>query len=109
MPQTLSLLARNPVAWYTLSMTIKLNDDLAKALDQHGDVPLPAVHPATGKVFFLVSEERYRRLKPMFEEDPLGPEEQRFQLEQMGRRAQWDDPTMDAYDRYDEHRSRAQS
>jgi hypothetical protein len=86
-------------------MTVKLNADLASAIDQHGNVPLQAVHPVTGKVFFLVSEEQYRRLKPLFEEDPLSPQEQQFQLEQLGKRAGWDDPAMDAYGRYDERRS----
>jgi hypothetical protein len=90
-------------------MAIMLTNDLAKALDHHGDAPLPAVHPSTGKTFFLVSEDRYKRLKPLFEEDPFTTEEQRFQLEQMGKRAAWDDPAMDAYDRYDEHRPLGQS
>jgi hypothetical protein len=86
-------------------MTVTLNDDLAKALDRQGDVPLPTVHPSTGKVFFLVSEEFYQRLKPLFEDDPLTIEEQRFQLGQMGKRAGWDDPAMNAYDQYDENRT----
>jgi len=86
-------------------MAIPLSDDFAKALDQQGDVPLQAVHPVTGKLFFLVSEEQYRRLKPLFEEEPLSVEEQRFQLQEMGKRAGWDEPAMDAYDRYDQHRT----
>jgi len=85
-------------------MTLTLTDELARALDQQGNVPLPTVHPSTGKVFFLVSEAHYQRLKPLFEEDQLSLEEQRFQIEQMGKRAGWDDPAMDAYDGYDEHR-----
>lgn len=89
-------------------MTVTLTDDLAKALDQQGNVPLQAVHPTTGKVFFLVSEEHYQRLKPLFEENPLSLEEQRFQLQQLGKRAGWDDPAMDAYDRYDEQRTQGQ-
>ncbi|HZZ27502.1 MAG TPA: hypothetical protein VFE46_05790 [Pirellulales bacterium] len=86
-------------------MAIPLSDDFAKALDEQGNVPLQAVHPVTGKMFFLVSEDLYRRLKPLFEEEPLSVEEQRFQLQELGRRAGWNDPAMDAYDRYDEHRS----
>ena len=86
-------------------MAIPFSDDFAKALDQQGDVPLQAVHPVTGKVFFLVSEEQYRRLKPLFEEEPLSAEEQRFQLQEMGKRAGWDEPAMDAYDQYDQHRT----
>ena len=55
-------------------------------------------------MFFLVSEEYYNRLKPLFEDDPSSLEEQRFQLEQMGKRAGWNNPAMDDYDGYDEHR-----
>jgi hypothetical protein len=88
-------------------MSPKLNDDLARALDAQGDAPLRAVHPVTGKVFFLVSEERYDRLKPLFEPDPPTREEQQFLLREAGRRADWDDPTTDAYDHYDENRPQA--
>jgi hypothetical protein len=87
-------------------MPITLNKELAQALDQQGELPLAAVHP--GKTFFLVSEEQYKRLRLLFEEDPFPHEEQRFQLQQMGKRAAWDDSAMDAYDRYDEHRALGQ-
>jgi hypothetical protein len=98
-----------PTVPYTIGMSPKLNDDLVSALDAQGNVPLKTVHPVTGKFYFLVSEERYERLKPLFEDDPLTLEEQRFQLRETGRRAGWDEPVMDAYDEYDEQRSRAQS
>lgn len=94
---------------YTMGMSPKLNDDLVSALDAQGNVPLKTVHPVTGKFYFLVSEERYERLKPLFEDDPLTLEEQRFQLRETGRRAGWDEPAMDAYDEYDQHRSQAPS
>jgi hypothetical protein len=85
-------------------MALQLNDDIARALDRQGETPVQAIHPVTGKVFFLVSEEQYRRLKPLFEEEPLTAEEKLFQLHEAGKRAGWDDPAMDAYDHYDEHR-----
>jgi hypothetical protein len=80
---------------------------LVRALDAQGGDPLRTVHPVTGKVFFLVSEERYERLKPLFEHDPPTREEQQFLLREAGRRAGWDDSSMDVYDHYDEHRSQA--
>lgn len=88
-------------------MSVKLSDELARALDSQGDIPLRAVHPGTGKGFFLVSEDRYEQLKPLFEDDSLTPEERQFLLREAGRRAGWDDPAMDAYDDYDQHRSKA--
>jgi hypothetical protein len=86
-------------------MSIPLNADVANALDQHGNVPLATVHPVTGKVFFVVSAEQFERLKPLFEDVPKSFEEQHFELEQLGKHAGWDDPNMDAYDKYDEHRT----
>ncbi len=85
-------------------MSPTLTDDLARALDAQGDTPLRTIHPVTGKAFLLVSEERFERLRPLFEIDPPSLEEQRFRLREAGQRAGWDDPAMDAYDRYDEHR-----
>jgi hypothetical protein len=90
-------------------MAMQLSTELANALDQQGNVPLPTVHPGTGKVFFLVSEQQYSRLKSLFENEPLSLQEQRHQLEELGRRAGWDDPAMDAYDRYDDQQSKAKS
>jgi hypothetical protein len=93
---------------YTISTTPTLNDELVQALDQQGNLPLRAIHPATGRTFFLVAEEHFQRLKPLLGIDPISMDEQRLQLEQMGNRAGWDDPQMDAYDQYDEYRNRAQ-
>jgi hypothetical protein len=88
-------------------MSSILSDELARALDEQAGSPLRTVHPVTGKVFFIVSEDRYERLKPLFEHDPLSREEQEFHLREAGRRAGWDDPAMDAYDHYDDERSKA--
>ena len=85
-------------------MITKLSDELVKVLEEGGNAPIKLVHPGTNKGYFLVSEEQYERLKPLFEEDPLTQNEQRFLLEQAGKRADWDDPQMDAYDQYDEYR-----
>lgn len=85
-------------------MTIQLSDDMAEALAEQGDTPLRAIHPATHKAYFVISEARYEQLKPLFETDPIGRNKQRKLLEQVGRRANWDAAEMDVYDRYDEHR-----
>jgi hypothetical protein len=54
----------------------------------------------------LVSQDQYDRLRPLFENEPFTLEEQRELLRAAGRRAGWDDAEMDAYDHYDEHRSK---
>jgi hypothetical protein len=86
-------------------MTVTLSNELADALAEQGDIPLRTVNPATHEVYFLVSEDRYERLKPLFEDDPMSLSEQRKLIEHAGERAEWDAPEMDAYDRYDENRT----
>ncbi len=85
-------------------MAAQLSDELRRELAQHGDRPVEVVDPTTQKVYLLIPREQYERLKPIFEAEPLSPLEQRELLRQAGQRAGWDDPEMDAYDRYDEHR-----
>lgn len=49
--------------------------------------------------YAVVPLERYERFKAFFEDDPLAPNEQRALLRDFGKRAGWDDPEMDVYDR----------
>ncbi len=85
-------------------MAAELTAELQQALRDHGGGATPVVDPSTNRVYILVPKETYERLKPLFEEDPLTLEEQRHLLRGAGRRAGWDDPEMEAYDHYDEHR-----
>lgn len=83
----------------------KLNEEQRQALKERGDGPVEVVDPGTSKVYVLIAREQYERLKPLFEQEPLTSPEQRALLRRAGERAGWDDPQMDAYDRYDEHKS----
>jgi hypothetical protein len=85
-------------------MAAQLSDELRRELEKHGDHPVEVIDPGTQKVYFLIAREHFERLKPLFEDEPLSEEEQKELLRQAGRRAGWDDPAMDAYDRYDENR-----
>jgi hypothetical protein len=86
-------------------MTAKLSDELRQEIEKQGDHPIEVIDPGTQKVYFLIPREQYERLKPLFENEPLSAAEQQELLRQAGRRAGWDDPEMDAYDRYDDHHS----
>jgi hypothetical protein len=59
--------------------------------------------PGTNKVYVLISQDLYERLRPVFEDDPITVNERRRLLQDAGRRAGWDDPEMSAYDDYDQH------
>ncbi|HUG91187.1 MAG TPA: hypothetical protein VML55_10150, partial [Planctomycetaceae bacterium] len=84
---------------------VELNEELQRAVSEQGDRPVEVVDPGTNRVYLLIAREQYDRLRPLFEDDPLSVEEQRHLRREAGRRAGWDDPEMDAYDRYDEARS----
>jgi hypothetical protein len=85
-------------------MAATLSDELQQAVERQGGRPVEVIHPGTQKVYMLVPREQFERLRPLLEDDRLSPAEQRRLLTDAGRRAGWDDPAMDAYDRYDQHR-----
>jgi hypothetical protein len=92
--------------WYNWNaMAAQLSDELRREIEHQGDRPVEVVDPATNKVYLLIPREQYDKLKPLFENEPLSNLEQRELLRQAGRRAGWDEPAMDAYDHYDEHRA----
>ncbi len=87
-------------------MTPKLNSEQLQALHDGDDRPIEVVDPETNRIYILLAQEQYERLKPLFEGVPVSTEEQREIIREAGRRAGWDDPEMDVYDRYDEERSK---
>ena len=92
--------------WYNWNaMAAQLSDELRREIEHQGDRPIEVVDPATNKVYLLIPREQYDKLKPLFENESLSNPEQRELLRQAGRRAGWDEPAMDAYDHYDEHRA----
>jgi hypothetical protein len=75
---------------------IELTDEQRKELE--ADVPR-AIDPRTRKTYVLVSEETYERLQALLVPERLPLAEQRALLRAAGKRAGWDDPEMDVYDR----------
>lgn len=86
-------------------MRVELSDEIRREIERQGDRPIEVIDPDTNRVYVLIAREQYERLRPLLEDDPFSEQEQRKLLREAGRRAGWDDPEMDAYDRYDEHRS----
>ncbi len=83
---------------------VQLNDELQRAVHAQANGPVPVLDPSSNRVYVLISRDQYDRLRPLFENAPLTLDEQGQLLINACRRAGWDDPEMDAYDRYDEHR-----
>ena len=84
-------------------MTIQLTDEQWANVCE-AKLPVRVSGPARQDGFVLVRAEDYERFKPLFEEDPMSIQERQFQLQQFGRRAGWNDPSMDVYDDLDPRR-----
>ena len=79
-------------------MTTTLTSEIRKALEEAGEQPLEIIDPETQQRYMLLKADVFDRLHRLLQGGPLSKEEQRFLLEQAGRRAGWDDPEMDIYD-----------
>ncbi|HEV3344014.1 MAG TPA: hypothetical protein VG125_26810 [Pirellulales bacterium] len=86
-------------------MTIHLTDTQWAEVRQEKETPVRITDPEETATFVLLSVEVYERFRSLFETDPITDEERRFQLQQFGKRAGWDDPTMDVYDDRDPRRN----
>lgn len=54
-----------------------------------------------GNRYVIIRAELYERIKDLFDDGPLTPEEQQGLLREAGKRAGWDDPAMDIYNDLD--------
>ena len=79
-------------------MTTTFPPEMRKALKEAGEQPLEIIDPETHERYVLLKGDVFDRLHPLLQAGSLSKEEQRFLLEQAGRRAGWDDPEMDFYD-----------
>ena len=95
-----------PVLWYTLGMTT-LPAELQEMVEHSGDTPVRVVDPRTQRVYVLIADEQFDRLRSLLDMEPLTIDQQQIAIADAGKRAGWDDPEMDAYDQYDAHRPQA--
>jgi hypothetical protein len=85
-------------------MTIQLTNEQWADVQRAVERPVRVSDPSQSAAFVLLRADLYERFKSLFEADPITDEERKFQLQQFGRRAGWDDPTMDLYDDLDPRR-----
>ncbi|MEX2120000.1 MAG: hypothetical protein WD847_10440 [Pirellulales bacterium] len=79
-------------------MPIQLTEQQWADVQGEREVPVRVSDPSRQASFVLLRAEVYERFKSLFEEDPVTQQERLFHLRQFGRRAGWEDPTMDTYD-----------
>jgi predicted ATPase len=87
-----------------IAMSIELTEQQRQALKE--EEPPRVIDPATKECYVLVRAEVYERMRQLLGED-FGPREAYPAIDQAFA-AGWNDPRMDAYDRYEEERDRQQ-
>ena len=77
--------------------------ELQYMVEQSGDTPLRVVDPRTQRVYVIIADEQFDRLRSLIDMEPLSLDQQSVAIRDAGQRAGWDEPEMDAYDHYDAH------
>ncbi len=80
-----------------------LPSELQDLVEQSGNSPVRVIDPRTQRVYVLIADDQFDRLRSLIDIEPLSIDQQRVALRDAGKRAGWDDPEMDAYDQYDQH------
>ena len=75
--------------------------ELQDMVEHAGDTPVRVVDPRTQRVYVLIADEQFDRLRSLLDMEPLSLDQQRIALGDAARRAGWDDPEVDVYDNND--------
>jgi hypothetical protein len=86
---------------------IELTEQQRQAIQQAAESPLTVVDRTTNKVYVLLPRDMYARLLGLaYDDSEANDEELRLRLARAAVANGWEEPGMDAYDRYDEERKR---
>ena len=85
-------------------MTLVITDDLRQVLDAERGQPVKIVDEQTSRVYYVISAEQFEAVRALFAEDEFAPRELYPLISKTAWEAGWNDPQMDDYDDYDEHR-----
>jgi hypothetical protein len=82
-----------------------LSDEQRRELNAGGASPLPVIDDQTHKIYYLVSANEFEKIRALLVEDEFNPREMYPSIAKTAGDAGRNDPSMDIYDRYDEHRT----
>ena len=85
-------------------MTPVLTEQIRQALDAERGQPVKIVDEQTSRIYYVISAEQFETVRALFAEGDFDPREVYPLISQTAGEAGWNDPEMDVYDNYDEHR-----
>ncbi|NLF73537.1 MAG: hypothetical protein GX575_31250 [Candidatus Anammoximicrobium sp.] len=85
-------------------MNSYVTDQMRQALEAGEGSPVRLVDELTRRVYYVISAEQFEAVRALLAEGEFSPRELYPLISKTAAAAGWDDPMMDAYDRYDEHR-----
>ncbi len=74
-------------------------------LEKQDGGPVTVLDEITHQTYYLVSAKDFDRLKTLLSEEPFQPQDIYPLISRTALDAGWNDPLMDEYDNYDQHRS----
>ena len=90
-------------------MMTALSDQMRQALEAEHGPPVMLVDEQTSRVYYVISAEQYETVRALFTDDEFDPREAYPLMAKAAGDAGWNDPLMDAYDNYDEHRKSSET
>ena len=84
-------------------MTPVLSEQQRQVLAAERGRPVAVVDETTQRLYYLISAEQFEAIKALFHPGQFESRELYPLIAKTAAEAGWNDPQMDAYDRYDEH------
>jgi hypothetical protein len=85
-------------------MSLPLTEELRQALSAEHGGAVQIVDQQTNRVYYLIPAEQFETYRAMVDTDEFQPRDLYPLISKTAASAGWDDPRMDEYDSYDEHR-----
>lgn len=90
-------------------MTPHVIDQIRQAINEQHGGPVQLVDEMTRKVYYIISKEQFETIQALYDDREFSPHELYPLISKTAEAAGWDEPLMDDYDNYDEHRHESQS
>ena len=85
-------------------MTPVITDHMRQELHAERGQPVKIVDEQTSQVYYVISAEQFEAVRALFVAEEFDPRELYPLISKTAGDAGWNDPEMDVYDNYDEHR-----